>query len=364
MEIEKMNSEEIEKRLLEIGVELDGENADIDALTEEVNALEARKKALKENAEKRMSLVNLIRNGDGTVVEKIENNVSEREARAKELVETGRIEMRTLLSSGKIATPTAIGGVNGMAAVASDIVDDVNAIPLTGNGAWIVAYQKKNAEADEVTDGNEVGGTASEYDKVSINPFEIGVTDEVSKQVKKMTPLNYLGAIETAALSALRAKVSDKIVANVKASALTEKKTGVALDADFLKTVILGFRATKTKGAVKLYLTQADLLALGKVRGSDKKAVYDIAFDEGTTTSGIIQESGMACQFRVLDQLTDGTQLFGQPLAIDMPMWDDYAVETDESGEFFKKNMICVRGLQTANADLVVFHGMQMITQA
>jgi len=47
-----------------------------------------------------------------------------------------------------------------------------------------------------------------------------------------------------------------------------------------------------------------------------------------------------------------------------MPMWDNYAVETDEGGDYFKRNMIGIRGLQTANADLVAYHGMQIIKQA
>ena len=180
-----------------------------------------------------------------------------------------------------------------------------------------------------------------------------------------MTPVNYLAAVETSALIALRAKASDKIVAAVKASALVEKRTGVALDADFLKNLVLGYRAIKTKGAVVLYIAQADLLALGKVRGAqEKKALYDITFDDGSTTSGTIKEGGMAVRFRVLDQLATGEQLFGQPGAIDMPMWDNYEIKTDEGGKYFENNQIGVRGLQTAGADLVAYHGMQYITQA
>ena len=171
-----------------------------------------------------------------------------------------------------------------------------------------------------------------------------------------MTPLNYLNAVENAALSALRAKASDKIVAAVKASALAEKRTTVALDQDYLRNLVLGFRAIKNKGGVCLYIAQEDLSALGKVRGtSEKKAIYEISFDPNTTLSGTIQDGGTITRFRILDQLEKGTQLFGQPLTIDMPMWDDYTIDTDESGEFFKKNVIAVRGLQTANADLVVF---------
>lgn len=367
MEINEMNFDEIEKRMSEIKAELENENADIDALDSEVTQLEERKNVLKKSIEQRQALIQKVANGEGVIVEKrtTETNFNEVEKRANEFAKTGRMEKRAILSTGKIAKPAAAGGVNGLAEVASDIVDDVNAIELTGNGTWEVGYQKTNAAAADVVDGSDVAGTAATFDTVKIAPAEWAVFDTVSKQVKKMTPVNYMGAVETAALSALRAKGSDKIVAAIKASALTEKRTAVALDQDYLRNLVLGFRAVKNKGSVCLYIAQEDLATLGKVRGTtDKKAVYEISFDADTTTSGTIKEGGTITRFRILDQLTKGTQLFGQPMTIDMPMWDNYEISTDEGGEFFKKNVIGVRGLQTANADLVVFHGMQLITQA
>lgn len=364
MDIDKMNFDDVEKRMSEIKEELEKDDADIEALEKEVNQLEARKKQLKESVEKRKALMQKVAAGEGEIVENHTTETNESEKRAADLLEKNHISKRALLSTGKIAKPTAVGGVNELATVASDIVDDVNAVELSGNGTWEVGYQKTNATAEDVTEGNDLGGTGATFDTVKITPSEWSVFDTVSKQIKKMTPLNYLNAVENAALSALRAKASDKIVAAVKASDLAEKRTSVALDHDYLRNVVLGFRAIRNKGGVCLYIAQEDLVTLGKVRGTgEKKALYEITFDQNTTTAGTIKEGGTVTRFRVLDQLTKGTQLFGQPMTIDMPMWDDYAIETDESGEFFKKNVIAVRGLQTANADLVAYHGMQVITQ-
>ena len=370
MELKDMTLADVEERLASLDEEVRGMQSveDIEKATEEKRELLERQTELKA-LEQRKADALALQNGvvEGKVIEERGKETMENmmEKRAKEFVESGKTETRALLSTGQIAKPTKAGGINGLAEVASDIVDDVNAIELTGAGAWVVGYKKTDAAAADVTDGSPVGGTASVYDYVTINPNEWGVVDQVSNQVKKMTPLNYLGAVEETALIALRAKASDKIVAAVKASELAEKKTGVALDADYLKTLVLGFRAIKTKGAVCLYIAQADLLALGKVRGTqEKKALYDITFDAGSTTSGTIKEGGMAVRFRVLDQLSAGEQLFGQPGTIDMPMWDGYEIKTDEGGEYFAKNQICVRGLQTAGAGLVAYHGMQVITQA
>lgn len=315
-----------------------------------------------------MALAKELENGaqPDKVVDKREenNNMTEFEVRAQQFAESGKTEMRAVLGTGRIAKPSKADGVNALADVASDIVDDVNAIALTGVGAWVVGYKTADAIAANVTDGSEIGGTASTYDYVTINPAEWGVIDQVSNQVKKMTPVNYLAAVEESALIALRSKASDKIVAAVKASSIAQTVSNMALDADYLKNVVLGFRSIKGKGEVVLYLNQADLQTLGKVRGTnEKKAIYDISFDAGTTLSGTIKEGGLAAKFRVLDSLSVGEQLFGQPKTIDMPMWDGYTVSTDEGGKYFEANQIGVRGLQTAGADLVAYHGMQIITQ-
>ena len=195
--------------------------------------------------------------------------------------------------------------------------------------------------------------------------FRSGVLDEISKQVKKQSPLDYQGAIEDSAVSALRDTASAKILAAVQASSLKEAIFSRALDQNFLRKTVLGFRPIKGKGACKLYISQADLDTLGTVRGTnEKRALYEITFADETNTSGTIKEGGIAVSFRILDGLTAGTQLYGQPGAIDMPMWGNYAVETDEGGDYFKRSMIGIKGTQTAGADLVAFHGMQVIKQA
>ena len=303
----------------------------------------------------------------------LENNNStpvatpETENKADEFVRSGRMVMETrqLLSTGHIAKPTQVGGISDLAAVASDIVDDVHVFALDGVGTWRAAYKVTNAAAADVTEGAAVGGTASTYNYVDIDPAEWGVLDEISKQVKKQSPLDYQGAIEASAVSALRDKASANIIAAVKASTLAQAVTGRALDKDFLRSTILGFRPIKGKGACKLYITQADLATLGAVRGTnEKRAIYEITFADETNTFGTIKEGGMATSFRILDGLTDGTQLYGQPGTIDMPMWGNYEVATDEGGDYFKRSMIGIKGTQTAGADLVAKHGMQVITQA
>lgn len=363
MEIKDMNMEQIEARKAEIAEELRSEDCNIEDLTAEVDALDARAAEIKAQAEKRSALTARVNAGAGAVVENgAPVDMTPEERSATNFVQSGRMETRALLSTGQIAKPTKATGVNGLAAVADSIVDDVNAVPLTGNGAWEVAYKTKDAVAADVVDGNKIAGTGAEFGKVSVLPALWGVLDSISNQVKKMTPIDYQSQIRNSALVALRTKAADKIVAAIKASGLAQKKT-YKLDQDYLRSVAFGFRAIAGKGNTVLYIAQEDLLALGKIRGTaEKKALFEISFDAGTTTSGTITEGGLSVRFRVLDQLAKGTQLYGQPGTVDMPMWDNYEIKTDEGGNYFDTNQIGIRGLQTAGVDLVVVAGMQIIT--
>lgn len=353
-----MKKEDIQKELDEVSLEMRGLLDAVKDTSKEVNLDEIRSKKAELEA-RRLELEKQYAECD-----RPEDNDDVDTRSADNFVKTGKMEIRAVLASGQIATPRAAGGVNGLGEVADSIVDDVNVFELSGNGAWRAAYKKTEAAAADVTDGSTIGGTASTYDYVDISPAEWGILDEVSKQVKKMTPVAYEAAVKDSALIALRTKAADTIVTNVLASSLAKAVT-VALDADFVRTLVLGYRSIAGKGAVKLYLSQTDLATLGAIRGTnEKKAVYEIVFDEGTTTSGIIKDGGTAVAFRVLDQLSAGTQLFGQPLTIDMPMWGGMEVSTDEGGEYFAKNVIGVKGLQTANADLAAKYGMQVVTQS
>lgn len=296
--------------------------------------------------------------------EEVRTKMSEREERAKKLVETGRLEIRTLLSTGTIAKPTKVGEINGIADGLSSIVDDVKAIALEGNGTYISPLKTANASAVDVTDGEEIGGTGATFGTVEISPSEWGIVDSISNQVKKMTPVNYEVEVENSAVIALRAKAQSKIVAAILDSAHLGNQT-IALDQKFLRTLLISHKSIAGKGANKLYLTRNDLITLGDVRGTnEKRPLYTIEFtDNGANMSGVISEGGSSVAFSIVDDLTDGTQLYGQPQTVEMPMWGNYVVETDES-VFFTKNLIALRGLQTANAALCAVEGMVKVTQA
>ena len=341
----------------------------IDELTKEADELNERSKELNTELTELDARYEVIKEEKSKIeVEKEIRQMStvktDVELRAESLMNTGKMEMKALLSTGQIATPTAVGGINGLAEIGVGIVDDVKAVALTGNGAYKVGYKATNAAAAAVTDGQPISSTEPTFGVVTINPAEWGTLDTISNQVKKVSPLAYEAEVEASALIALREYASNTIIEKVQASDLAGKIT-LAIDKDYLTGLLLSYTSIAGKGEVVLYLNQTDLKALGAVRGTnEKRRLFDITFDQGTTKSGVISENGMACKFRVIDKLATGTQLFGQPKTIEMPMWDGYKIDTDEGGKYFEANMIAVRGLQTANADLCAKNGMYVVSNA
>lgn len=99
MNIEEMTMDEIQERMKAINEELKGE-CDIDALTAEFDALEARAAVIKETAEKRSALIQRITSGDeGSVVERHEEKekIMEERKMTPETVEYRDAYMKSLM---------------------------------------------------------------------------------------------------------------------------------------------------------------------------------------------------------------------------------------------------------------------------
>lgn len=357
-----------EARLAEITAERKKLLEEIDEATEERTAeIEKRMAELElEERKCRIKMQNLADSKDApneNVPE--ERQMSAAEKRAAEFIRMGKTS-RQVLSNGSIAKPVSVSGeINELAEQESTIVDDVKKMPMTGVGSHQEPYRETNGTADDLEDGDKAKGTPGTFNYRKIDPAEWAILDEISNQVKKMTSVNYLSSVENNALIALRVKAENKIFNAIQATeSLAERRYGLPLDENYLRDLILGFKSIPGKGGIKLYITQKDLGILGKIRGkNEKQALYKITFNPGTVRSGVISEGGMAVPFSVTDNLVAGTQIFGQPKTVTLCLWDEYEIKTDEGGIYFQKNMIGIRGLQTAGTDLCAKHGMQIVKQ-
>lgn len=327
-------------------------------------------------------------------------------ARAAEMKNSGKItltaqEVRrgllaamqrsTTLATDSLAKPTGVGqNVEGTFNVVSSIVDEVRVMDCEGCGEWSEPYVSANSMAGSRTDG-AANASASDptFRVAAIKPNLVNVTSYVSKNIEKLTPVNYVAKVQEIALVALRAKVGALIVngdgsnfygiktaTNTKSEAiydtltmaLDSSKKGV-IDEKTLRKIVLSYGGDENVGAsARLYLNKADLIAFGDVRGSDKKPVYEITPDAGNPNTGIIKDGGLAVPYTINSNLTAlagtaqstsaaaNTMVYGDPLNYELGLFGDYTIEVSKDYKF-AEGLLTVMGEVLAGGNLIKHHG-------
>lgn len=382
MEINSMTLAEVNARIAEIterraaitAASTDDEMAEVEKLLEELSPLEQRKKELEE-IEARNKAAAAVASGAGEVIEGRNGKMSTIEERANQLKETGKMEMRALLSTG-VLTPTAVKQEIGeLPEVMSSIVDDVNAFSLDGQaGAWAYAYRDTDGKAAKVeTEGDKLPGAGGTFAKGEIKPETWAILDEISNQVKHFSPLDYEASVRNNSYLALRRYAKHKITeAIVTDTTMVTKVADLQIDENFLRNLVLGFNSDESvAGGAKLYLTKKTLAKIGAIRGtSEKRALYEITFTD--ENNGTIKEGGLSVNFSILSDLGDASidgieenadvLIYGQMKSVDMPLWGNYTIETDEGGGYFARNMMGIRGVQSAGVGVVRKNTVEVIT--
>ena len=299
-----------------------------------------------------------------------QNDNKKLEARAKQLHESGRMAIDTaearavLVSSGQLATPTEVSGINDiLGARVSSIVDMVKVVDAGGMGAYNVAYQKTDAEAGTTAEGADYNESDPEYGFVEITPQTETVISYISKQARKQTPLAYASKVNESALIGLRRKAAKIITEKTLASDLCVVKKGVALDEKFLRHVALSYGGDESiVGAAVLQINKTDLTALGDVRGSDKKAVFEITPDASNPNTGIIKDGGLSVPYVINSNLA-GKQIYGQLHGFELALFSPYEINVSEDFKF-NKGLLAIAGDVQLGGNVTVQHGFVVAQQA
>ena len=368
--MEKINNEsEDETELKAAGEELDELNAkkaELEKELEEVNAAIAELDKPAEEEQPQRSKLNFMKKEERGVKTM---NLEERKARAEKFAQErkasyGVEETRAVLvSSGNIATPTEVDGINDNGFVGvSSIIDLVKVVNCEGMGKNRIAYKKTDSTAATQTEGSAAGGTGATFAFVDISPESIAVLDAISKQTKKQSPLQYEQKVKELAMLALRKEAAKIVTEKVLASTLVSTQNVSALDQNAIRDIVLNYGGDEgVEGAAYLFLNKADLITLGKVRGSqEKKAVFEIIPDTNPNT-GTIKDGGTIVKYCLDKNLTAGTMLYGNPKNIELDLFSNYEIAV--SGDFyFDKLMDAIRGDVELGAEVVAYHGIVKIT--
>lgn len=370
-ELEKINEEtEDEKELKAAGAELDelkAKKAELEKELEEINAqiaeLDKPAEGEEQGERKKFDFMKKESRGNKTMTH------DERKEAAEKFAETRRTkatpeEMRSVLvSSGSIATPTEVDGINDNGFVGvSSIIDLVKVVNCEGMGKNRVAYTKTDAEAAAQTEGSAAGGTGATFGFIDIAPESIAILDAISKQTKKQSPLQYEAKVKEKAMLALRKEAARIVTEKVLASTLVTPVTVSALNETAVRDIVLSYGGDEgVEGAAYMFLNKADLVTLGKVRGtSDKKAVFEIIPDANPNT-GVIKDGGTVVKYCIDKNLTAGTILYGQPKNIELDLFSNYEIAVSEDF-YFDKLMDAIRGDVELGADVVAMGGIIKVT--
>ena len=294
------------------------------------------------------------------------------EARAQKLFDSGRLTIENeearavLISSGKLATPTEVAGINDpVGARVSSIVDMVKITNASGMGAYKVAYVDADATAATQTEGAAYNASEPTFGFVEIAPQTEAVLSYISKQARKQTPLNYEQKVNESARVALRKRAAAVITQKLLASTLNTKLNSFTMDEKSLRKIALNYGGDESiVGSAVLFINKADLVALGDVRGTnEKKPVYEITPDAGNPNTGIIKDGGLSVQYCIDSNLTAGTLVYGQPHCFELALFSDYDIMVSEDFAF-DKGLLAIRGDVELGGAVTVKGGFVVATKS
>lgn len=361
---ERATAQEALDKVIEKIAEINGIIAELDEPAEESNEASATEN----NNERGMNVMATMEMRNGAPAA---NENKEIETRAQAFADSGKMTIdnaearAVLVSSGKLATPTEVSGINDIVgAKVSSIVDLVKIVDASGMGAYKVAYVDTEATAGTQTEGGEYNASEATYDFVEIKPQTEAIISYISKQARKQTPLNYQAKVNESALVALRKRAAKIITDKIVASELNTKPSDVALDEKFLRKVALSYGGDEgVVGAATLFINKTDLVTLGDVRGSDKKAVYEITPDASNPNTGVIKDGGLSVPYCINSNLTSGTVVYGQARNFELALFSNYEINVSEDFAI-NKGLLTIVGDVELGGDVVAKGGFVVATVA
>ena len=318
----------------------------------------------------------------------------------KALFVPGAVEKSVTLATGTLAQPTGAGTNirdplgNGVGA----IIDQVYVQDLTGMASYLEPYviSEFDASGADVATAAGTARTASSdptFGVAKIAPYELTTTSYVDRNIARLTPANYYAKVYAMAMRALRRDTVKmifngdgqstnndmfgiKTATNMAGSAIYATLEVDAVGPDLLTDLMFAYGGDEELGGnCRLYLNKADLLALGKLRGTnEKRRLFDIVPDAGNPNTGTIREGGTIVPYSIASNLTAlsgssagssaiQTMVYGDPMNYELGLFGDYTVRVDESVKAVER-MLTILGDAMVGGNLIVDKGFVVATVA
>ena len=227
-------------------------------------------------------------------------SASEAETRATRFAQEHRMSItpdataRALtLASGDIAQPTRVSGINPPPTEVSAIIDMVNVVDANGMGGDEVAYDAPDVltAGVKLDDGTATGDTIQSTKVAKISPVLVTTLGYISRRIQRTTPLNYQLRTTDAAFRALRKQIGRLIIAGDPAAA-TPEITGILKAAAIQATSDIEIAAIDATTLRKIVLSYGgdDAVEGGGVLFLNKKDLIAFGDVRGTNEKKAIYE--------------------------------------------------------------------------
>ncbi len=307
------------------------------------------------------------------------------------------VEKSVTLATGTLAQPTGAGTNirDPLGNSVGAIIDQVYVQDLTGMSSYLEPYviSEFDASGADVATSAGTARTASSdptFGVAKIAPYELTTTSYVDRNIGRLTPANYYAKVFSMAIRALRRdtvkmifngdgqSTNDmfgvKTAKNVAGSAIYATLNVDAVDADLLTELMFAYGGDEMLGgSCRLYLNKADLLALGKLRGTnEKRRLFDIVPDAGNPNTGTIRDGGVIVPYSIASDLTAltgadaasaavQTMVYGDPMNYELGLFGEYTVRVDESVKAVER-MLTILGDAMVGGNLIVDKGFVVAT--
>ena len=289
------------------------------------------------------------------------------------------------IGSGNLISPKPIQNtINEKFNEVSSVVELVNVVSAEGMTEYEVPYVISYSEGGIISEGQDYTEGEPVFGYASIKPIKITIYTEVTEEVSKLTPVQYLTKIRQAALIALRKKVARLIPLGnpaatpaeftgiLHASAITDAALEFsAIDEKTLRKIAMSYGGDENIiGNAVLLLNKYDLIAFGDVRGADKKSVYEITPDASNPNAGILKDGGLSVRYVINSSLKalsvaatvalTPCMIYGIPGSYELALFSPYEIKVSEDAAF-KKGMLAIKGSVFVGGNVVASNGFLII---